>query len=111
MTKAIELSHAERLELSKILNSAKFKTLADMGFALEDAKAIAHSPEEIKAINLRTINEGKNIAWDEDQKLKKIELSQTTVDATLAEIKTKEDAKEITIADSNLITLQAKLTK
>lgn len=109
MAKEVSLTNAERLELSKILNTAKFSTLADMGFALEDAKAVVHTEEERTAINFRIINNGENIAWDENGVEKKIELSQSAVDAVLAEIKAKEAAGTVTIADQNLITLQAKL--
>lgn len=109
MTKTVELSHAERLELSKILNGAKFTDLAKMGFALEDAKAIAHTPEEATKIHLEIINDGKNIKWEEDGLLKKIELSDVTLDAFRAEIKNREDAKDLTIGDQNLITLSIKL--
>lgn len=109
MTKTVTLSHAERLELSKILNQTKFKNLADMGFALEDAKAVAHTPEEVTAIGLKPVNEGQSISWNEDGLTKEIALSDTTVQAVLADIKARETAGELTLADQNLITLQAKL--
>lgn len=111
MSKTLELSHGERFELSKILNEAKFSQLSDMAHALEDAKNIAHNPEETKKIDINVINEGKNITWNEDGDLKSIELSDATVKAATDNIKAKEAAGEITLGDSNLITLQAKLTK
>ena len=107
--KKVSLTHAERLEVSKILNTTKFKALADMAHALDDAKVVAHSADEIKAIGLEVINEGKNIKWNEDKVEKELELSDASVGAILDEIKKREEAGDITIADSNLITLQEKL--
>lgn len=109
MTKEISLSHAERLEISKILNQAKFKHLSDMAFALEDAKAIDHTPEEVTKIDLKAINEGKSLSWTDDGEQKTIKLSDLTIETVLADIKTREAAGELTLADQNLITLQNKL--
>lgn len=111
MAKEVSLSHAERLELSTVLNTAKFISLADMGYALEDAKAIVHSQEEIEKVSMKEVivGSGTRINWTEDGELKTVTVSQTTMDAVDKALKTKEDAGEITLADQALVALQAKL--
>lgn len=105
----IALSHADRLELTKILSTAKFKTLDAMGFAIDDAKAIAHTAEEVKKINLRAINEGQNLTWDEDEVMKTVDLSEASRDAVLAAVKAHDDAGDWTLAEQGLRTLATKL--
>lgn len=109
MTKEVSLTHKERIELTQVLNAANFKNLADMSYAMEDAKAISHDAEETKEINIRLINDGKNIAWDENGKEKLVTISQSTIDAVNDTIKKKEEAGTLTFNDQTLISLAEKL--
>lgn len=108
-TKEVSLSHAERLELGKILSDTKYPSLSDMGHAIDDAKATAHTEEEIKKINLRAVNEGKSLAWDEDNELKACTLHEASVNAVLAAVKAKDENKDWGIGDQGVASLAEKL--
>ena len=118
MSKKVTLTLGERVEMAKILNAFKGE-LTQLSTLLDDIKNIAITEEEWKNANLvktpvmspegePTDKEQWN--WtDGEEQLKEMDLSDSTVNYLNSEIQKKSDAKEITLADTALITLQPKL--
>lgn len=118
MSKEIILTISERVATAKILNAFK-GDLTVLALLLEDIKKIAITEEEWTAAELKKtpiLNEQgepsgqESWAWQDKEELNKtVELASDTVSYILEQIKVKEDAKEITMADVPLITIKGKL--
>lgn len=122
MTKAT-LTIGERLGAVRILNDGKFTNL-ELASVLEDIKKFAVSEEDWAAANLRKTPSDEDIkalppeerlktaqTWNWDETVEKeVEISADTASYIVGEIKKKSDAKELTLADAALITLQKKLS-
>lgn len=124
MTKSVTLTLGERVAAVGLLNIGKFNN-STLAVILDDIKKVAVTPEDWTAANLVKTPTDEEIAalpaeekatarqswkWDENEKTEKtIELEQGTVDALTEMIKEKSDAKELTLADGAMVTLQKKL--
>lgn len=123
MSKTINFIIKERLSAVGLLNAGKFNNLT-LASVLADIPNIVVSEEEwvdAKRVKTPTDEEVKTITdanpeakipqnWTWDPEMNKdIELQAQTVDALLFMIKEKSDANELTLADSALLSLQAKL--
>ena len=112
--KEITLTISERVPLIKILNDFK-GNLSTLSLVLEDIKKVAITPAEWEKAGLvkNDAGEGKETwLWkDEEDTFKTVEFNQEVIDFVLESIKSKEDSKEITLADIALISLKDKLLK
>lgn len=119
MSKEVTLTISDRYHITRILNESKMADLNTLAKTLDDVKLIFVTPEEWTAAGLKvtpiltpdgTPTGSEARQWDDKEELNKtVPVSIETVTTVLAYIKTKEDAKEITMADAPLITLKEKL--
>lgn len=111
--KTVSLNISERLAAVKIINEFK-GSLATLAVLLEDVKKLVVPEEEWTTVDLvKTPSEdGKTTTWNwNDTKVapKEVELQTETVDYMKDAIKTKNDNKEFTLADTAVVALDAKL--
>jgi hypothetical protein len=129
--KEVSLNIGERIVLINIFNQVK-NDIVTLRAVLEDSKDIAVGEEEGKEINLRNVYfnketgvevtldeaksleaEGKQVAsqikWDSSTE-KVASLSAESVKCVLDFIKTKSEAKELTLADVVILSLEEKLS-
>jgi hypothetical protein len=120
--KTIEITIGERVVAINILNAGKFDN-RQLAYVLEDIKKLAVTPEEWEQSNLKKTPSDEELnglsaeeraktpqtwKWDETV-TKQVELSQETVDYLKGAIKQKSDAKELTLQDAAVVTLDKKL--
>ncbi len=121
MSKTITLSIGERVAAIKLLNVGKFSN-STLAVVLDDIKKIAMSEQEWKDAKLTKSPSDEEIkampkdanaeiqqTWNWTEADKAIELGKETVDVLLEMIKQKSEAKEMTLGDSSLVTLENKL--
>lgn len=116
-TKTVTLSLGERLAATKIFDAFK-GGLSTLSALLDDVKKVIISPDEWEKAGLvKTPQLGvdgkptgqESWSWKEDGNEKTIELEKESVDYLLESIKAKSEAKELTIGDINIVSLEKKL--
>ena len=116
MSKKITFTLKERVDTIGILNAYKGE-LSGLAKVLDDIKKVAITPaewEKAKLVKTPAKNENgdpiETWNWeDKKENEKEIELDTDVIDYIKAQIKHKEDKKEVTMSDVALITLKAKL--
>lgn len=118
MSKEISLTLGERLAAVRIFDSFKGSTSL-LAMLLEDVKKFVITKEEwenahlVKTPNLDAQGEptgSESWKWDDEAAEKKITIESDVLEYLKTEIKKKSEAKEITLADVALVTLEKKLT-
>ena len=107
----ISLTISERILVLTILNDFK-GNMETMATVLEDIKQLPIEDEEwVKAERKeKKVDTSIQWTWDDDKGgLKEVDLQKQTVAYLKKEIKTKDDAGEITLQDKALISLSSKL--
>lgn len=107
--KEFVLNIAERMLLVAIFNNVKADIIT-LRAILDDVKEVVVTEDEKKEINFRPekIGDIERFVWDKDV-TKAVMLSPETVQYALDFIKQKSDAKELSLADTSLLTLEGKL--
>lgn len=116
--KTISATIGERVAAVGLLNAGKFSNSV-LAIVLDDIKKFAVTEEEWKKANLvktpsdeeiRNLPADTRQTWRWDETLTKdIELQKETVSSIVEMINAKSDAKELTVNDAAVLTLQAKL--
>lgn len=109
--KTLSLTIGERVKALGILDGFK-GSLATLATLLEDVKQFVVTDEEWTAADLvkTPTPDGKETwKWNESAPEKEVTIQAPTVDVLKADIKTKSDANELTIADVALVSLDKKL--
>ena len=123
--KTVTLNISDRYKALSILDNFK-GSMADLSHILDDVKVLVVTEEEWTQAGKvehyfneqgQEVPKGDpsvksgNLTWDNEKGPQKAcELNQSTVDYLKTFIKEKDDAKEITVADKDLIHLQQSLT-
>ena len=123
MSTSITVTIGERLAALGLLNAGKFNN-STLAVVLDDIKKIVITEEEWEKAGLVKTPSDASVAemtpeerakvsrtwnWNEVGMEKEVELGKETLDALRQMIDEKSEAKELTIADGALISLQAKL--
>ena len=111
MSKEVSLTISERIAAVKLFDEFK-GNLSTLTFILDDVKQFVVSPEEWEKAKLvkKTNSDGTETwNWSDEGSEKAVKVQKESATYLADKIKAKSDAKEITLADKALISLNGKL--
>ena len=113
MSQDLNLSIGERVQVAKLFDEmSKNTNLETLGLLIDEMKKVAVTPEEWEAAKLVKTPNGDGTErwnWTDAGSEKDITLQEKTVELLKAKIKAKSDANELSLADSAVLSLNAKL--